>query len=131
MSHVVCSLNVEADRATFTWSEGPASFTPYTLDGLTYREFKETAEAARERLADLIKDYLYAEENVPRAAFALAEAGPLRARVPLGLLYGTYCPQGIHFTQAAPKDSVNIDEDTLYEGTTLGVKSAPDDEGLR
>lgn len=75
MAHVVCLLNVEGDRATFTWSEGPASFEPYTLDGLVYREFKETAEATRERLADLIKDYLYSEENVPRASFALAEAG--------------------------------------------------------
>jgi hypothetical protein len=75
MSHVVCLLNVEADRATFNWSEGPASFEPYTLDGLAYREFKETAEAARERLADLIKDYLFGEENVSQSSFALAEAG--------------------------------------------------------
>ena len=56
MSRVVCLLSVEADRATFTWSEGPASFEPYTLDGLVYKEFKQTAEAAREKLADLIKD---------------------------------------------------------------------------
>ena len=68
-------MNVEADRATFTWSEGPASFEPYTLDGMVYKDFKEIAEEAREKLADLVKDYLFDEANMPKSAFALAEAG--------------------------------------------------------
>ena len=38
MAHVLCLMNVEADRATFTWSEGPASFEPFTLDGMVYKD---------------------------------------------------------------------------------------------
>jgi hypothetical protein len=75
MSKVVCLMNVEAERATFTWSEGPASFEPYTLDGMVYQDFKEIAAAAREKLANLVKDYLFDEQAVPKSAFALAEAG--------------------------------------------------------
>ena len=68
MAHVVCMMNVEADRATLTWSEGPASFQPYTLDGIVYRDFREIAADARERLADLVKDYLFDEQNMPKSA---------------------------------------------------------------
>jgi formylglycine-generating enzyme required for sulfatase activity len=75
MSHVVCLLNVDADRATFTWSEGPASFQPYTLDGMDYSDFQEVAEAARTKLADLVQDYLQSPQDTPQAAFKLAEAG--------------------------------------------------------
>ena len=75
MSHVVCLMNVEEKRATFTWSEGPAAFEPYTLDGMDYTQFQKSAESARGKLADLIKDYLYAEENVPQATYDLARAG--------------------------------------------------------
>ena len=75
MSRVVCLMNVEADRASFTWSEGPASFEPYKLEGMSYQEFKEIAETVRERLADLVKDYLFDQQNMHKSAFALAEAG--------------------------------------------------------
>ena len=75
MSHVVCLMNVEADRATLTWSEGPASFEPYRLDGMVYKDFQEIAAEARKKLADLVKDYLYDEQAMPRSAFDLAEAG--------------------------------------------------------
>ena len=75
MSHVVCLMNVEEDHATFTWSEGPASFGPYKLDGMVYNEFKEIAAEAREKLADLVKDYLMDEKAVPNSAFELADAG--------------------------------------------------------
>ena len=75
MSHVVCLMHVEADRTTFTWSEGPASFEPYTLDGMVYKEFQEIAAEARGKLADLVKDYLVDEQGMPRSALALAEAG--------------------------------------------------------
>ena len=44
MSHVVCLMNVEEKRATFTWSEGPAAFEPYTLDGMDYGQFQKTAD---------------------------------------------------------------------------------------
>lgn len=75
MAHLVCLLNVDSDRATLTWSEGPASFEPYELEGLVYREFKEICQNAREKLANLIKDYLYSKENVPQSSYELAEAG--------------------------------------------------------
>jgi formylglycine-generating enzyme required for sulfatase activity len=75
MSHVVCLLNVEADRATFTWSEGPASFEPYKLEGMVYKDFQEAAAEAREKLADLVKDYLDSPHSMPQSAFELAEAG--------------------------------------------------------
>ena len=71
MSHVVCLMDVKEDRATFTWSEGPASFEPYTLDGMVYKDFKEIAAEARERLADLVKDYLSDEQRMPASAFAV------------------------------------------------------------
>ena len=67
MSNVVCLMNVEADRATFTWSEGPASFEPYTLDGMVYKEFQEVAAEARKKLADLVKDYLYDKQGMPKS----------------------------------------------------------------
>ena len=75
MSNVVCLMNVEADRATFTWSEGPASFEPYTLEGMVYKDFHEIAAEAREKLANLVKDYLFDEQAMPQSAFELAEAG--------------------------------------------------------
>ena len=75
MAHVVCLLNIEADRATFTWSEGPASFEPYTLRGMVHKDFQEIAAEAREKLGDLVKDYLCHAQEMPQSAFALAEAG--------------------------------------------------------
>ena len=75
MAHVVGLVNTEADRTTFTWSDGPASFQPYRLDGQVFLDFKEAAEEAREKLSELVKDYLYNANNVPAAAFAMAESG--------------------------------------------------------
>ena len=71
MAHVVCLLNASADRATFTWSEGPASFEPYELSGQVFQDFKAISGEVREKLSDLVKDYVYGEENVPRASYAL------------------------------------------------------------
>jgi hypothetical protein len=68
-------MNVEADRATFTWSSGPASFKPYTLDGMVYRDFQEIALEARSRLADLVQDHLFDEQTMRASAFALARSG--------------------------------------------------------
>jgi formylglycine-generating enzyme required for sulfatase activity len=75
MSHVVCLLKVEQDRAIFTWSEGPASFQPYTLDGMVYKKFQKVASKTREKLANLVKDYLDAPSAMPQSALELAEAG--------------------------------------------------------
>ena len=75
MVHVVCMINIESDRATFTWSEGPASFEPYKLEGMVYKDFKEIAAEAREKLANLVQDYLIDEQAMPKSAFELAEAG--------------------------------------------------------
>ena len=75
MAYIYCVVNIESDRATFTWSEGPASFPPYALDGMLFREFKELAKEARERLADLVSDYLHDQERLPLAAYQLAVAG--------------------------------------------------------
>ena len=35
--HIVCLVDVEPDRAVFTWSEGPAAFRPFTLDRIVYK----------------------------------------------------------------------------------------------
>ena len=75
MTHVVCLVNVEPERATFTWAEGPASFEPYQLEGLDFLDFKDFAENTREKLSNLVKDYLLSPENVPQASYELAEAG--------------------------------------------------------
>ena len=75
MSNVVCLLNVESDRATFTWSEGPASFEPYKLEGMIYKDFQESAAVAREKLANLVKDYMDSPQTMPQSAFELAGAG--------------------------------------------------------
>ena len=75
MAHIVCLLSVESDRATFTWSEGPASFEPYQLAGDLFLDFQDIAKETRKRLSDLVKDYVYDAENVPAASLALAQAG--------------------------------------------------------
>ena len=96
MTNVVCMVNIDSDRATFRWSEGPASFRPYTLERIVYHEFRETAELARSHLAalandyhefhdlaeltrsepdNLANDYLDAEANFARAAYELARTG--------------------------------------------------------
>ena len=75
MSHIACLVSVGQDRASFTWSQGPASFEPYQLDGQVFSEFQEIAHEARKRLSDLVTDYLYSPENVPKASYALAKTG--------------------------------------------------------
>lgn len=75
MAQIVCLLSVAPDRATFTWSEGPASFEPYELGGQVFREFKELATEAREKLSGLVNDYVYRPDGVPQASYELAVAG--------------------------------------------------------
>ena len=83
MAHIVCLLNVEADSASFTWSEGPASFEPYTLDGQGFVMFTQLTEQLRGNLRDLVTDYLYSQqenddaisEEVRAASLATARTG--------------------------------------------------------
>ncbi len=78
MSHVVCLMTDNGRSASFQWSEGPAAFDPYVLEGMDYEGkngFKQLAETARGMLANLIKDYLYAEARVPESTLELAKAG--------------------------------------------------------
>ena len=53
MARVVCQVLVRADRLTLLWSEGPASFPPYTLEGHAFTELAHLADQAREQLAKL------------------------------------------------------------------------------
>jgi WD40 repeat protein len=76
MAHVVCQVVASDEQVSLTWSEGPASFEPYQLKGQVFRLFRKTALQARQRLADLVKDYLNGpEEELRRTCFALAQAG--------------------------------------------------------
>lgn len=75
MTDVVCLLNFENEAATFTWSEGPASFEPYKLEGQMFAEFRDLSTELRQRLSDLVKDSLHDPERVPETAYELAVAG--------------------------------------------------------
>jgi WD40 repeat protein len=66
-------MNVEVDRATFTWSEGPASFEPYVLDGMNYKDFQEVSANARNKLEDLVRDYFSDPQYVSKSALTLAD----------------------------------------------------------
>ena len=91
MADVVCLVQCQPDKVTFTWSEGPDAFPTYHLTGQHVDLFREDVETARKRLAELVDaylDYLHAptaagaEPAVRQACFRLAEAGrELRQRV--------------------------------------------------
>src|SRR4051812_45483005 len=73
MAHVVCQVIGRSDRVGLTWSEGGGSFDPYEIGGQAFLNFKALALAARERLSDLVKEYLSGTDgDVRRAAFELA-----------------------------------------------------------
>ena len=50
----------------------------------------------------------------------------LRGRVPLGLLYGTYCPPDIRVDRGFPRDTVEISQLAHMEGTVLTSAKAAD-----
>lgn len=75
MPHVVCLLDVQDDRFTFTWSEGPASFEPYCLEGQACVALRELAAELREKLSNVVKSYLYSPETVAEDSFSLARTG--------------------------------------------------------
>src|SRR4051812_23343354 len=73
---LVCQVIGKPDRVTFIWSDGPASFPPYDLAGNGVKKFRDLARQARERLSDLVKDYLHgSDEDVRRSSYALAQVG--------------------------------------------------------
>jgi WD40 repeat protein len=53
MARVVCQILAHRDRLTLLWSEGTASFPPYTLEGPALGDLNRLATQAQERLADL------------------------------------------------------------------------------
>src|SRR5438105_1622232 len=53
MARVVCQVVAAADRLTLLWSEGPASFPPYTLHGSALAELRRLTAEAHHRLAEL------------------------------------------------------------------------------
>ena len=75
MSHVVCLVDVEPDTATFTWSEGPAAFEPFTLGGIVFQDFRELVATLRQKLPGLVMDYLQDDQNLPTSSYELAVAG--------------------------------------------------------
>jgi WD40 repeat protein len=91
MADVVCFVQWQPEKVSFTWSEGPDAFPTYHLTGQHVDLFREDVELARKRLAELVDaylDYLHspsaegAEQAVRQACLQLAEAGyQLRQRV--------------------------------------------------
>ena len=75
MSNVVCLIKVEAGKAEFTWTEGPASFEPYTLEGIGYKTFEEIAKEARKKLANLVDNHFHKDPQTAKSAYALASTG--------------------------------------------------------
>src|SRR4051812_9001757 len=58
MAHVVCLVQAQPDRVSFTWSQGPDSFDPYALTGQNEVLFRELIDDVRLRLKQLVEDYL-------------------------------------------------------------------------
>src|SRR5262245_42217578 len=84
MADVVCVVDSKPDEITFTWSQGPDAFPPYSLEGQIRDVFREEVETLRARLRDLVAthlEWLNAPEGerpdaeVKKAALALAQAG--------------------------------------------------------
>ena len=73
--NIVCLLKVDDDHATFTWSEGPASFESYRLEGQPFLTFKKTAGELRETLRLLAMCWLKKPELVPEHSLKLAQQG--------------------------------------------------------
>ena len=77
MAHIVCLINVDPDRAlaTLTWSQGPAFFEPYCLEGQIFDFLQDSVRELREKLADLVVDYHHGAEGLGPAAYTMAETG--------------------------------------------------------
>src|SRR5262245_23659009 len=91
MADVVCLVQSQPDRVSFTWSQGPDAFPPYQLTGQHFDHFREKVEEARRRLSALVSaylDYLRSPQaeglagELSQSCGALAQAGyELRQRV--------------------------------------------------
>jgi hypothetical protein len=58
----VCRVRAKPDQATFIWSDGSASFKLYLI-GNGVEKFRDLVRQARERLSNLVKDYLHAADE--------------------------------------------------------------------
>jgi hypothetical protein len=79
---IVCRVRVEdqARSVEFTWSEGSASFKPYALEREQLDDFRGYAQAARDKLLDLVRHHeAPVGERDPdaerQAGFDLAQSG--------------------------------------------------------
>ena len=75
-AEIVCQVIGRPDQITFIWSEGPASFEPYQLNGQGLVNFRNLAQQARQELSNVVREFVYgSDEDVRRSSFALAKAG--------------------------------------------------------
>ncbi len=68
MAHIVCQILHRPNRVTFVWSEGPACFEPYHLEGAEGESFYQAARSARQCLSRVAA-------ADPQAIPELAQAG--------------------------------------------------------
>jgi hypothetical protein len=58
MQSIVCQVENQLDRISFTWSQGKDSFEPYHLGGDLAQDFADLAKELRAKLADVVTAYL-------------------------------------------------------------------------
>jgi hypothetical protein len=76
MARVVCQVASLADRVSFTWCEGPASFEPYHLTRNFLRLLDKYVAQARACLGNLVEDYQQQKpEQGQRDCYELAHVG--------------------------------------------------------
>src|SRR5437764_379138 len=78
MAHIVCEMRTDPGKLTLRWSEGPASFEAYTLEGQFLEMFDEAVRGARKKLIELVKqcrDSQEANESPEYNCSELARAG--------------------------------------------------------
>src|SRR5437588_217280 len=54
-AEIVCQVIGRPDQITFIWSEGPASFEPYQLNGQGLVNFRNLAQQARQELSNVVR----------------------------------------------------------------------------
>ncbi len=81
MAHIHCRVEVDHQnkQASFIWAEGPASFDPYHLQGMGFRNFVKQADKARMKLQELVDHHLEHDLAtnivVRQCLYELAEVG--------------------------------------------------------
>src|SRR6516164_4104010 len=77
VARIVCQVLHRADRVTFLWSEGMASFEPYHLEGAKRASLVHLAGAIHERLAEADGvELVQMGHQLYRAVFCLDESDP-------------------------------------------------------